>query len=143
MNCAEIWQGSIIRSRKSGAGGEGGRLGAALISPITRFLSHAPRLLPNHRNSQVWIFQTNKHPSCVMKSPTLLHARLSCSPGNPASCELRPSSHNVWRDQAEKKGPAIKGDTASKEQQLHYGGMEAPSHAHPDPRLNNYQKVTK
>ena len=54
-----------------------------------------------------------------------------------------PSSHNVWRDQAEKKGPAIKGDTASKEQQLHYGGMEAPSHAHPDPRLNNYQKVTK
>ena len=71
-----------------------------------------------------------------------LHARQSSSSGNPASCELWQSSHNVWRDQAEKKGPAIKGDTASKEQQLHYGSMEAPSHAHPDPRLNNYQKVT-
>ena len=65
-------------------------------------------------------------------------------PAAVASCKLWQSSHNVWRDEAKKKGPAIKGDTRlqKEQQQLHYGGV-ARGHAHHDPRLNNYQKVTK
>ena len=103
-----------------GWGGKGWgikRVGAT-PNPITRFLSHAQTSTKPHEFERIIVEQTitarhyndddQDKTTCDVREfitkTTCVHAR------DGASCELERSSHNVYRDQAKKKGPAIKGD---------------------------------
>ena len=125
MNWDEIWQGSIMTSRKFGAVGNGGGQGLGDKESRRHPQSNHPFPEPRSQTStkphafvRIIVEQTitarhyndddQDKISCDVRefitNTTCVHAR------DGASCELERSSHNVYRDQAKKKGPAIKGD---------------------------------
>ena len=125
MNWDEIWQGSIMTSRKFGALGNGGWQGLGDKESRRHPQSNHPFPEPRSQTStkphafvRIIVEQTitarhyngddQDKISCDVRefitNTTCVHAR------DGASCELEHSSHNVYRDQAKKKGPAIKGD---------------------------------